>query len=156
MPKGGQLTISDSLSADGKRIEVRFADSGVGIPRENVNKLFDPFFTTKSTGTGLGLASATGYPAARWENRGQERSRPGNGLYPQLPVEDIAQIQRPQEELMSNRNKRRILVVDDEITVCKSIRQAIVSDEYEVDMALSGEEALKKDEEKPYDLIITT
>jgi CheY-like chemotaxis protein len=56
---------------------------------------------------------------------------------------------------MSNRNKRRILVVDDEITVCKSIRQAIVSEEYEVDMALSGEEALKKDGEKPYDLIIT-
>ena len=44
---------------------------------------------------------------------------------------------------MSNRNKRRILVVDDEITVCKSIRQAILSDEYEVDMALSGDAALK-------------
>jgi ActR/RegA family two-component response regulator len=56
---------------------------------------------------------------------------------------------------MSNRNKRRILVVDDEITVCKSIRQAILSDEYEVDMALSGEEALKKDRENPYDLVIT-
>jgi CheY-like chemotaxis protein/glycine cleavage system H lipoate-binding protein len=56
---------------------------------------------------------------------------------------------------MSNRNKRKILVVDDEITVCKSIRQAILSDEYEVDMALSGEEALKKDGEKPYDLVIT-
>jgi CheY-like chemotaxis protein len=56
---------------------------------------------------------------------------------------------------MSNRNKRRLLVVDDEITVCKSIRQAILSEEYEVDMALSGEEALKKDGEKPYDLIIT-
>jgi len=56
---------------------------------------------------------------------------------------------------MSNRNKRRILVVDDEITVCKSIRQAILSDEYEVDMALSGEEALKKDRNNPYELIIT-
>jgi two-component system NtrC family sensor kinase len=60
MPKGGQLTISDSLSADGKSIEVHFADSGVGIPKENVNKLFDPFFTTKSSGTGLGLAVSYG------------------------------------------------------------------------------------------------
>ncbi len=51
--------------------------------------------------------------------------------------------------------KRRILVVDDEITVCKSIRQAILSEEYEVDMALSGEEALKKEKERSYDLIIT-
>jgi len=60
MPRGGQLTISDSLSADGKSIEVRFADTGVGIPKENVNKLFDPFFTTKSSGTGLGLTVSYG------------------------------------------------------------------------------------------------
>ena len=39
---------------------------------------------------------------------------------------------------MNDLKKRKILVVDDEITVCKSIRQAILSDEYAVDMALSG------------------
>jgi CheY-like chemotaxis protein/glycine cleavage system H lipoate-binding protein len=59
------------------------------------------------------------------------------------------------EAKMSEKNKRKILVVDDEITVCKSISKAIVTAECEVDMALSGEEALKKDEEKEYDLIIT-
>jgi len=46
---------------------------------------------------------------------------------------------------VNEKARRRILVVDDEITVCKSIRQSIVSETYEVDMALSGEEALKKD-----------
>jgi len=51
--------------------------------------------------------------------------------------------------------KRRILVVDDEITVCKSIRQAILSEDCDVDMALSGEEALEKDNTNPYDLIIS-
>lgn len=56
---------------------------------------------------------------------------------------------------MTEKTKRKILVVDDEITICKSIRQALLSDEYEVDTALSGEEALKKDREKNYDLIIT-
>ena len=56
---------------------------------------------------------------------------------------------------MNDKAKRKILVVDDEITVCKSIRQAILSDDHEVDMALSGEEALKKDGESAYDLIIT-
>jgi len=53
------------------------------------------------------------------------------------------------------KNKRKILVVDDEITVCKSICQAIISEEHEVDSALSGEEALKKEKEKGYDLVIT-
>lgn len=56
---------------------------------------------------------------------------------------------------MNEKAKRKILVVDDEITVCKSIRQAILSEVHEVDMALSGEEALKKDKENAYDLIIT-
>ncbi len=55
---------------------------------------------------------------------------------------------------MSEKNKRKILVVDDEITVCKSISKAIVTEEYEVDTALSGEEALKKDLEECYDLVI--
>jgi CheY-like chemotaxis protein len=56
---------------------------------------------------------------------------------------------------MNEKKKKKILVVDDEITVCKSIRQAILLDDYEVDTALSGEEALKKDDDKNYDLIVT-
>jgi DNA-binding response OmpR family regulator len=56
---------------------------------------------------------------------------------------------------MNANARKKILVVDDEINVCKSIRQAIEAEDYDVDMALSGEEALKKDKEKLYDLIIT-
>lgn len=50
--------------------------------------------------------------------------------------------------------KHRILVVDDEITVCKSIRQVLLREDCDVDMALSGEEALGKDAELPYDVLI--
>ncbi len=56
---------------------------------------------------------------------------------------------------MPEKTKKRILVVDDEITVCKSIRQAIEREDYEVETALSAEEALQKEEASPYDLIIT-
>jgi two-component system response regulator HydG len=55
---------------------------------------------------------------------------------------------------MTNAAKSKILVVDDEITVCKSIRQALVCDAYDIDTALSGEEALKKEDEKKFDVII--
>jgi signal transduction histidine kinase len=34
-----------------------FEDSGIGIAKENFDKIFEPLFTTKQTGTGLGLAS---------------------------------------------------------------------------------------------------
>jgi len=45
-----------------KNIEILFADTGRGIPEENLHKIFDPFFSTKaaSKGTGLGLAVSYG------------------------------------------------------------------------------------------------
>jgi DNA-binding NtrC family response regulator len=55
---------------------------------------------------------------------------------------------------MTNPRKHRILVVDDEITVCKSIRQVLVREDCDVDMALSGEEALGKEADRPYDVMI--
>ena len=51
--------------------------------------------------------------------------------------------------------KAKILVVDDEIPVCKSISSVLENERYTVDTALSGEEALKKDKESEYDVIIT-
>lgn len=33
-----------------------FADNGVGIPEDKLNRIFDPFFTTKQKGTGIGLS----------------------------------------------------------------------------------------------------
>jgi len=55
---------------------------------------------------------------------------------------------------MSETIRKKILVVDDEINVCKSIRRALASDDYEIDMATDGEEALRKDAETPYDVIL--
>jgi len=54
MPNGGKLTISTSLK-DGFT-SIVFQDTGVGIPKEDMEKLFTPLFTTKAKGVGLGLA----------------------------------------------------------------------------------------------------
>jgi len=59
MPDGGQLIIATRKikEACGRHIaEIRFADTGCGIPQKNMDHIFDPFFTTKKRGTGLGLA----------------------------------------------------------------------------------------------------
>lgn len=55
---------------------------------------------------------------------------------------------------MTDTGKKAILVVDDEITVCKSIRSALVQEDYDIDLALSGEEALQKERTKKYDVMI--
>ncbi|MCC6891298.1 MAG: response regulator [Anaerolineae bacterium] len=53
MDRGGKLSISGWV--DKGEIFIQFADSGCGIPEEQINKIFDPFFSTKPNGTGLGL-----------------------------------------------------------------------------------------------------
>mgnify|MGYP000315349522 CR=1 FL=1 len=54
MPEGGKVRISATVKGDKVLINVR--DTGIGIPKENMDKIFKPFFTTKSKGLGLGLA----------------------------------------------------------------------------------------------------
>ncbi|HVZ72660.1 MAG TPA: ATP-binding protein [Polyangia bacterium] len=61
MPDGGRLNVSTGLRRSTRRgaaaafLEIRFRDTGVGIPPGDLKNLFIPFFTTKEKGTGLGL-----------------------------------------------------------------------------------------------------
>ncbi|MFC1945116.1 nitrogen regulation protein NR(II) [Chloroflexota bacterium] len=56
MPVGGSLIVSAS-QRDGF-LKVDFRDTGIGIPRENLEQIFEPLFSTKTKGSGLGLATA--------------------------------------------------------------------------------------------------
>ena len=58
----GTIFITSSLSKDGQYVLIKFKDTGVGIPKKNLDKIFLPFFTTKDVdkGTGLGLSICDG------------------------------------------------------------------------------------------------
>jgi PAS domain S-box-containing protein len=51
----GELIVKSQL-ADDAQLLISVADTGLGLPAGNVDKIFDAFFTTKPQGTGLGLA----------------------------------------------------------------------------------------------------
>jgi signal transduction histidine kinase len=50
----GEIVITTKLY-DPEHVAIRIADTGCGIPEENLSKIRDPFFTTKEVGTGTGL-----------------------------------------------------------------------------------------------------
>jgi len=55
MPDGGVLTIKTREVGD-QGIEIVVTDKGIGISRENIDRVFEPFFSTKGQrGTGIGL-----------------------------------------------------------------------------------------------------
>ncbi len=62
MPEGGRLSVTTTLAKNTRigdalknTVRIDIADTGIGIPKENMGKLFTPFFTTKEKGKGVGL-----------------------------------------------------------------------------------------------------
>lgn len=62
MPQGGRLRVDVRENKASAMAEIRIADSGIGIPPEQLRMIFEPFYTTKQPdehghgGTGLGLS----------------------------------------------------------------------------------------------------
>lgn len=52
---GRRLNIGTRVARDGA-VVLSIQDTGVGVPRQDLDRVFDPFFTTKPAGMGLGLA----------------------------------------------------------------------------------------------------
>jgi signal transduction histidine kinase len=54
MPNGGRLIVEAVTAEDAVCLSI--SDTGVGISKENRDRIFEPLFSTKPRGTGLGLA----------------------------------------------------------------------------------------------------
>jgi signal transduction histidine kinase len=59
MPRGGWLTVTTRV--EGGQVVTEVADTGSGIPSEQMARIYDPFFTTKAIGRGTGLGLSITY-----------------------------------------------------------------------------------------------
>ena len=76
MCQGGRLTLT--AQPRGNAVELIVADTGVGIPAENLRRIMEPLYSTKARGLGLGLAISR---AILDKNKGglSVASEPGRG-----------------------------------------------------------------------------
>ncbi len=166
----GQVVIEVSNEVDPTEGEatLRFAvcDSGIGLSEEQIGKLFQSFSqadgstTRKYGGTGLGLAISkqlTGLMGGRL----RVESVQGEGSNFILTAtfgrhgSDKDRELVPEPDLQG----KRILVVDDNPIMCKSLTATLEAMTFKVDSALSGEQAVVLVERavtlgQPFDLII--
>jgi signal transduction histidine kinase len=75
-PHGGRIVVT--VRGAERAVEISIADTGCGIPPENLSRVLEPFFTTKPHGNGLGLSICR---TVLWEIDGSLtiQSEPGNG-----------------------------------------------------------------------------
>jgi len=85
---GGQIHIGITYQKADKVFVIQVADTGAGIPAENIDKVFNPFFTTRPEGIGLGLF-VTQQIVHRYGGSIRVESQPGEGtlFVIELPLE---------------------------------------------------------------------
>lgn len=165
MTKGGTLIIKteaileDEVAKLGRPelehrnyVRVTISDTGMGIPKANLDKVFEPFFTTKDIGKGTGLGLSTAYGIVN-QTGGNVfvTSAEGEGanfdiFLPALGEEEVAQTQKKVERETAPKDltgTEVILFVEDEDPVRTFVSRALQNKGYKVLEADSGEAALE-------------
>jgi PAS domain S-box-containing protein len=165
MPNGGSLIVRTRLATrnGGDFIELDVSDSGIGMDEETRLRCLEPFFTTKGErGTGLGLAMVYGTMQRHGADIEVE-SAVGRGTTARLrfAVPDASlPAALPATDAEAVLKSLRILVVDDDPMLLRSLRDALEADEHSVTTANGGQagidaflEALRAGQ--PYPLVVT-
>jgi two-component system NtrC family sensor kinase len=158
----GRLEVTTYCDSERNVIQISFEDNGPGIADENLSRIFNPFFTTKPVGQGTGLGLSISYGIVE-EHGGRITavSREGQGatFTVELPIGMVVAsefVSTPtQQKRISDTDRKRILVVDDEVSIVDLVREALKRKGYDVEIAFDGKTALQKIVEDRFDVIIS-
>lgn len=155
LPQGGDVTVRTRQI--GNEIALEVCDTGTGMSDEVRERCLEPYFTTKGAqGTGLGLAMVLGV-VERHRGRMTIDSRPGHGTTIGLvmPRADRSSSTAQQPATAGPSDRCRILCVDDDARVLKSLEGMLRQLGHEVATTNSGAEAIARIGSGGYDVLIT-
>ncbi len=158
MPNGGRIVIKTTAREvlkgmpdippyvpPGHYVLLSVSDTGVGIPKDVVDKIFEPFFTTKERGKGTGLGLSMVYGAIK-EHKGYiaVQSTPGKGtiftVY--LPASPALNIVEEKRQMPSVSGSETALIIDDEQDILHAMQDALTSHGYKVFAISDAESAI--------------
>ncbi len=163
MPAGGSICLEaravapDKLPPDpmlrGKQILVSVTDTGTGMDEETRARAFEPFYTTKSDGKGTGLGLATTLETARYHGGTvfiDSEVGKGTSIKIYLPATDnpsraAADVEQSRSTYSAGvaGESARILLVDDDAAIRRSIGRLLKSRGHQVHFAHDGQQALE-------------
>lgn len=132
------------LLKKGRYIMLAIKDNGKGISEQIIDKIFDPYFSTKEKGSGLGLS--TSYSIIN-NHQGyiNVNSVKGKGttfnIY--LPVSQNIVETREREIKGSTKCDGRILVLEDNEAIIKTLRYILNKSGFEAEYSMDGTEAIQ-------------
>lgn len=132
------------------------SDNGLGMNAEVRRRIFDPFFTTKpvGAGTGLGLAICqrlVGDMGGRIEVESTEGE--GTTFRLVLPAAGPVEVSAARNVVERPTRRRRVLVIDDEVLVCKSIER-LLGRTHDILHANEAQGVLSRDDLGSFDAIL--
>ncbi len=157
---GGRIVVSSELAcydedallhfdpnaelSPGEYVRLSVSDTGSGIDEAMVARIFDPFFTTKFTGRGLGLSAVKGI-VSQHGGAILIDSEVGKGTTFTVVLPTVESVHSAEENIASpapDKERRRILVVDDEPAIRDILCRLLVHAGFDVLEATDGEEAI--------------
>ncbi len=128
----------------GEYVRLSVSDTGTGIPEDVLQRAFEPFFTTKTVtrtrGSGLGLSVV------------ESVIDDHDGYHLYLPICRAPASETPKGE--ASGGDERILVVDDDAIQRDVTTRLLRKLGYSAEAVKSGEEALGRLAEEPWDLLL--
>jgi len=152
----GEILIRSAV--DGPEVVLDVEDTGPGIPPEIRARVFEPFFTTKAEGHGTGLGLAIVYGAVTSHGGTVEalaRAPRGTTIRIRLPASArLDSSDRSGLEAAAPAGRGRVLVVDDEPSVARLLRDALEAEGHMVQCVEDGPAALALVLEDRFDAVV--